>query len=144
VVAISSQPNNINNQLFVKGKPSAASFAFCLILSLILMTADYRFRSVNVVRSGFSMIVAPLQYVIDYPSKIIGNGQALLRSQKALAHENMQLRYEQIMMDAQLQKLLAVKNENSQLKALLQAASKMSNSAMAAQILAVDTTSSRT
>ncbi len=57
--------------------------------------------------------------------------------------ENIQLRYQQTLLEAKLQKLLVIRNENSQLKELLSASVKSSERAMAAEILAVDTTSSR-
>ena len=47
------------------------------------------------------------------------------------------------MVEAQLQKLLLIQKENSQLKALLQTSTKANQKAMAAEILAVDTSNSR-
>ena len=47
------------------------------------------------------------------------------------------------MLEAELQKLLVIKKENSQLKELLLTSSKANTRAMAAQIFAVDTGISR-
>lgn len=138
---ISSQPNK--DRLFRKSKHPSFGFVFALILSLSLMFSDYHYRYLDNVRGGFSLLVAPLQYAVDYPVRVIGWIQSLVGSKKALINENMELRYQQTILEAELQKLLVIKEENSQLKELLLTSSKASMRAMAAQILAVDTTSSR-
>ena len=140
---ISSQPNNNQSRLFAKSKHASLGFVFASALSFTLMFADYHYRYLDNVRSGFSLLVSPLQYLVDYPVRVVGWFGSLFSTKKALIDENMQLRYQQTMLEAQLQKLLLLSNENSQLKALLSAASSAKFNAMAAQILAVDTTTSR-
>ncbi len=107
------------------------------------MIADFHYRYLDSVRSGFSFFVAPLQYAVDYPVHVIDWVKLVVSSKKALIDENMQLRYQQTMLEAQLQKLLVIRNENSQLKELLLASANTKTRVMAAQILAVDTSSSR-
>lgn len=107
------------------------------------MFSDYHYRYLDSVRGGFALLVSPLQYAVDYPVRIIGWVQSLVSAKKALINENMQLRYQQTLLEAELQKLLVIKEENSQLRELLLTSSKASMRAMAAQILAVDTSSSR-
>nr|WP_232048533.1 rod shape-determining protein MreC [Legionella adelaidensis] len=116
---------------------------FALAFSIILMVADYHYQYLGRLRSGFSIVVAPLQYAVDYPVRVIGWIRSLVTTKKELINENMQLRYQQTMLEAQLQQLLVIRNENSQLKELLLASSDATTKAMAAQILAVDTTLSR-
>lgn len=107
------------------------------------MFSDYHYRYLGSVRSGFSLIAAPLQYAVDYPVRVIGWVQSLVSAKKALIDENMRLRYQQAMLEAELQKLLVIQKENSQLKELLMTSSQANMQAMAAQILAVDTSNSR-
>ncbi len=114
-----------------------------LVLSFSLMIADYHYQSINNVRSGFSAVVAPLQFAVDYPMRVIEWLHSLMSTKKSLIDENMQLRYQQTMLEARLQKFLLLQNENSQLKELLSASPSASMHAMAAQILAVDTSNSR-
>lgn len=140
---ISSQPNNTQSRLFAERSHSSLGFVFASALSFTLMFADYHYRYLDNVRSGFSLLVSPLQYIVDYPVSLVGWFSSLLSTKKALIDENMQLRYQQTMLEAQLQKLILLSNENSQLKALLSASSSAKIDAMAAQILAVDTTTSR-
>ncbi|WP_018577555.1 rod shape-determining protein MreC [Legionella shakespearei] len=140
---ISSQQNNKHSRLFIKGGHSFIGFVFALVVSVFLMFSDYHYRYLDSVRSGFSLIVSPLQYAVDYPVRVIGWVQSLVSAKKALIDENMQLRYQQTMLEAELQKLLVIQRENSQLKELLLTSSKADMRAMAAQILAVDTSTAR-
>ncbi len=142
-MVISSQPNNYESTLFAKGRHSALGFTLAILLSLAFMVADYHYHYLGYVRSGFSLLVSPLQLMVDYPVRIKGWVTSLVSTKKALINENMQLRYQQTVLEAQLQQLLVISNENSQLKALLSASSSANMDATAAQILAVDTTNSR-
>jgi rod shape-determining protein MreC len=143
VAVISSQQNNKHSRLFIKSGHSPIGFVFALIFSIFLMFSDYHYRYLGTVRSGFSLIVSPLQYAVDYPVRVMGWIQSLVGSKKALIDENMRLHYQQTLLEAELQKLLVIQKENSQLKELLLTSSKAEMQAMAAQILAVDTSTAR-
>ena len=142
-MAISFQQNNPNKKLFAKGKYQSTKFVFAFVLSFILMFADYHYHALGQVRLVFSYVVFPLQYFVDYPVRLMSRVQYLVSTKKSLVDENIQLRYQQSILEAKLQKLLVLRKENSQLKALLSASSSANDRAMAAEILAVDTTSSR-
>ncbi|MDR3442616.1 MAG: rod shape-determining protein MreC [Legionella sp.] len=140
---ISFQQNNAHSRLFSKGGHSPIGFVLSLVLSVFLMFSDYHYRYLDSVRGGFSLVVSPLQYAVDYPVRVVGWVQSLVSAKKALINENMRLRYQQAMLAAELQKLIVIQKENSQLKELLLTSSKANMSAMAAQILAVDTSNAR-
>lgn len=110
---------------------------------MVVMFSDYHYQYLDAVRSCLSLVVSPLQYAVDYPVRVVGWIQSLVSAKKTLIDENMQLRYQQTMLEAELQKLLIIQKENSQLKELLLTSSKADTKAMAAQILAVDTSSAR-
>lgn len=143
MAVISSQQNNKHSRLFIKSGHSPLGFALALVFSIGLMFSDYHYHYLDNVRSGFSLIVSPLQYIVDYPVRVIGWVQSLVSAKKALINENMKLRYQQTLLEAELQKSLVIQKENSQLKELLLTSSKANMRAMAAQILAVDTSSAR-
>ncbi|MGC1183290.1 rod shape-determining protein MreC [Legionella sp.] len=140
---ISSQPSNTHNRLFSKSGHNPIGFVLALLFSVFLMFSDYHYRYLDSVRSGFSFIVSPLQYAVDYPVRVVGWVQSLVGAKKVLIDENIRLRYQQTILEAELQKLLVIQRENLQLKELLQTSSQANMSAMAAQILAVDTSNSR-
>lgn len=143
MAVISSRPNNSKGRLFAKGRHGPFGFVFALALSATLMFSDYHYKYLHSVRGGFALLISPLQYTVDYPVRVLGWVQSLVSAKKALISENMKLRYRQILLEAELQKLMAIKQENSQLRELLLTSTKANMRAMAAQILAVDTSSSR-
>ena len=143
MAVISSLQNNTQNRLFAKRGHSFSGFLIALVLSLSLMIADFHYQSLGPLRRGFSMLVAPVQYAVDYPVRVYEWISSLMSTKKSLIDENMQLRYQQTMLEAQLQKLMLMRTENSELKELLSASSSATSHAMAAQILAVDTSSAR-
>ena len=137
------QLNNSSSLLFRKGKDKISGFVFVLVLSIACMIFDYHYHYLGAIRNSISFFSAPLQYIVDYPVRVIVWMQSLVSSKKALIDENIQLHYQHTMIRAELQKWMAIKKENSQLKQLLLTASKEKMNAMAAQILAVDVTNSR-
>ncbi|MCX7117637.1 MAG: rod shape-determining protein MreC [Legionellales bacterium] len=143
MAVISFQPSNNQNKLFAKSGHSSSGLVLALVLSFVFMLADAHYHSFTLVRSGLSLLVSPLQYMVDYPVRVVGWVSSLFSTKKSLIDENMQLRYHQMILEAQLQKLTVLTHENSQLKALLSASASAQMNAMAAQILAVDTTISR-
>ena len=145
MAVIFSQPNNNQNRIFARSRHSAFRYVLALALSIVLMISDYHYRYLDNVRVGLSLLVTPLQYVVDYPLRVMSWVGSLFSSKKTLVDENIQLRYKQTILEAKLQKFLAISDENSQLKELLSASSAANANidAMAAQVLAVDTTSSR-
>lgn len=112
-------------------------------LSFIVMIVDAHYHSLDGVRRGLSLFAAPIQYTVDYPVRVMAWVRSLVSTKKSLIDDNMQLRYQQTMLEARLQKFMLLQNENSQLKALLSATSSETMRTMAAQILAVDTTPAR-
>jgi rod shape-determining protein MreC len=142
-VVISSQQNNSKNRLFARNKRRSTGFLLAAMASLILMFVDSHYMYLNVVRTGFSILAMPLQYAVDYPVRVINWAHLLVSSKTTLVQENIRLHYQQVLLQADLQRLVAIKEENSQLKELLLTSSQAPLRAMAGQILAVDTSLAR-
>ena len=125
--------------MFAKKKFNRLSFTFLILLSVMMIGADYHHLYLKRLRSWLSITAVPIQLAVNWPVTFIGWIQSSVASRQALIDENMRLRYHQIMLEAQLQKLLLIKKENSQLKQLLKTSSRDESKVVAAQILAVDT-----
>src|SRR5690348_5360990 len=104
------------------------------------MVLDHRENYFAKVRPLLSVAVAPLQYAIDAPIRMIGWIEYSVSSRQTLLAENARLRYQQLMLQAELQKLLALKHENKQLRELLKSTTQIGGRVMAAQLLAIDPT----
>lgn len=144
MAVISSQPNKKNySQLFKDRRHKTSGFVLSLLIVMALMVSDYRYHYLNILRYSFSVIVVPMHSVVDYPVRVVGWLQALVSSKTALVNENIQLRYQQTLLEAQLQKLTIIQKENSQLRELLKTAKTEKFKTMAAHIMAVETGNAR-
>lgn len=142
-MAISFQRNNPSQRLFATDRRPVVHFFLVIFLSLLLMIGDVRYNALSQLRSFLLFIVSPLHYVVDYPVRVVGWVELSIRSKASLVKENAALRYRQTMLYAKLQRLIAIQAENSHLKALLLTSSAADTKAMAAEILAVDTSVAR-
>lgn len=106
-------------------------------LALLLMVLDCRTVWFNRIKQQTSIIVTPLQYVVDAPTSFVRAVRHDVKSQQQLLHENTRLHEKLLFMQAHLQKLLALKKENKQLRALLEAASASPGHFEKASVLAV-------
>lgn len=107
------------------------------------MFADYHYQLMDDIRADCLLIISPLQYMVDYPVRLFTRLQSLVSAKTHLVNENIELRYKQTLLEAQLQRLMAIKQENSALKELLLVSANTQEKGMAAHILAVDTTIAR-
>lgn len=108
-------------------------------LSIVLMVVDKRVDTFAQVRTALSIPIAPLQYVVSWPVKFVNNMERVLSSHDSLIKENLDLKAEQLLMKAQMQRLLALESENNQLKALLRSSKEIQGKVLVAEILSIDT-----
>ena len=108
------------------------------MLSLLLMTLDHRWPSFHKVRADLSLVVLPIQYLVDVPVHTVANISSFFTSRKTLLHDNNRLRTQQLLLQARLQTLLSLQQENTQLRALLSASSHFKSKSMIANLLAVN------
>jgi rod shape-determining protein MreC len=103
------------------------------------MIADYHQFRIQPVRSAVSILVAPIQYTVNWPVQLFDWLHSSISTHQELLAENARLSAQQILLQAQLQKLLAVENENAELHALLKSSPRLGNARLqSAQLLAVD------
>lgn len=89
-------------------------------------------------RARLDGLVFPLQYAVDLPIRGVRLVISTLQHQRELLIENANLRAHQFILEAKLQKLLALERENAELKSLLQSSDEAKNKVLAARLLAVD------
>ncbi len=102
------------------------------------MMLDHRVPVFKQLRSGLSVVAAPVQYVVDWPTHLLTRVADNFTSQQALIEENARLKVEKILLLAQLQTLMALEKENAQLRDLDEAGKKTNQKILIARILAVD------
>lgn len=109
------------------------------MVSIILMVTDQRTQIIDQVRTAISVPLTPLQFLVSSPIQFIDKLRNLVSTHDALTKENLDLRAEQLLLKAQMQRLLAIESENIQLKALLKSATQTQGKVLIAQLLAVAT-----
>lgn len=108
-----------------------------VLLALVLMILDKRIATVSQIRAALSMPLAPLQYMVSWPIQMIDKIKDTISTHDALVKENLDLKAAQLRLKAQVQRLLAIELENTQLKSLMRSASQIQGKILVAQLLAV-------
>lgn len=123
--------------MFAKESQPSFRVLFWVALALILMVFDKR-GSVAEFRSILSMPLAPLQYLVSWPIHLIDRLGTTVSSHDALINENLDLKAEQLLLKAQVQRLISIESENNQLKSLMRSSTQVKGRVVIAQLLAVD------
>lgn len=103
------------------------------------MVFDKRVAGTAQLRAALSMPLAPIQYLVSYPIQLIDNMRNIVSTHDSLVKENLDLKAEQLLLKAQVQRLLSIESENNQLKALLSTSATVQGKVLIAQIMATDT-----
>ncbi|WP_256375963.1 rod shape-determining protein MreC [Coxiella endosymbiont of Amblyomma sculptum] len=94
-------------------------------LSIVLIFFDWKVEFFQKIRNNLLLIVFPIQYLVDAPIKAIHWITAHISTQQLLIEENTHLRTYEWLLEARLQKFLALKRENTQLRKLLESTSQL-------------------
>lgn len=123
-------------QFFRHGPGPLARLVFFALLSLLLMALDTRFKYLPEIRQTIAVVIYPLQRLAQVPAVIYDRMSGLFISQ-ILVDEITHLRQRHLIDQGQLQRLLALKAENVQLRKLLEVGQQAEKKATMAEILYV-------
>jgi len=102
------------------------------------MIGDSHWSSFIKIRSALSVVVVPVQYLVNVPIEFTTWLDNYLTAQHKLLQENNKLRANQLLLQAKLQRFMALEKENASLRALLSSAAHIDGQVLVAQILAVN------
>jgi len=102
------------------------------------MTLDHRLHHLDTVRAALSVMVYPLQFVVDLPRITGAWAQQTFSSRRTLLEENTSLQAQNLILQAQLQKLSTLEQENIRLRELLGSSYKVDEGVVVAEIMSVD------
>jgi rod shape-determining protein MreC len=103
-----------------------------------MMALDHRQHHLENIRSTISVLLYPLQYLVDLPvsaSSWVGEN---LSTRETLLEENHRLKIQNTLYKAQQQKLTAIETENLRLRELLQSSKRVGEHVLIGELLAVD------
>lgn len=107
--------------------------------AIVLMVFDKRVDTFIQVRSVISMPLASLQYAVNWPIQLANHLETAFSSHDRLIRENLDMKAEQLLLKAQMQRLVALESENSQLKALLRSSTEVQGKVLVARLLSIAT-----
>jgi rod shape-determining protein MreC len=111
---------------------------FLIALSIAMMVVDHRYQHLEIVRTNLSLAISPIKYLVSLPST---GGNWLgdwFTSHTELLNENEQLKGQGRILNARLQKLQVLAEENARLRNLLGASRKIADDVIVAELLSVD------
>lgn len=91
----------------------------CLILSLVLMFADFRYQHMDRVRSVLAVAVTPLQWAVDLPTQLWSWGATVFADRNQLLDENALLKAQALQLSSKNQRMAYLIAENLRLRELL-------------------------
>ncbi len=109
-----------------------------MIASIALMTLDHRHHTLEGIRSTLSIVVYPMQYLVNTPFALADWASESLSSRNTLLSENGALREKQLQLEFKLQKLASLEMENQRLRALLQSSNRVWERVLIAELVSVD------
>ena len=124
--------------LFSRGPSATFRMAVLVIASIVLMTVDQRWQSLELVRSALSSVIYPLQYTIDLPIRLYYWSDEVFSSRQVLLEKNRDFEARHLENRVQLQKLDIIEKENARLRELLSATSKTTERLLISEIINVD------
>ncbi len=124
--------------LFTRGPSATFRMAVLVVASIVLMTVDQRWQSLELVRSALSSVIYPLQYTIDLPIRLYYWSDEVFSSRQVLLEKNRDFEARHLENRVQLQKLDIIEKENERLRELLSATSKTTERLLISEIINVD------
>lgn len=106
--------------------------------AVALMVLDHRLHALQGIRGALSVVIYPLQKLVDMPFAVGNWASETLSAHNTLLTQNRELRDKQLALQFKLQKFDALKSENQRLRSLLQSSSRMWERVLIAELLQVD------
>ncbi|MEW5755637.1 MAG: rod shape-determining protein MreC [Pseudomonadota bacterium] len=128
----------INKTIFTAGPSYTLRLVLLVLASLGLIFADHRFGYLGEIRHGISVLLYPLQSLVDAPSDVMESLNEGFSSRETLLTQNQSLRTENLLLKSQQQKFFAMESENLRLRELLQSTHKVGEHVLISELLSVD------
>jgi rod shape-determining protein MreC len=107
-------------------------------LSVVLMVMDHRYKKLESVRDTLSLLVYPIQLLVDLPGSVTEWFNESLATRRHLQEEIDSLRTQQFMQKAQMQKFSALQAENIRLRELLDSSFEVGEKVLIAELMSVN------
>jgi rod shape-determining protein MreC len=124
--------------LFIQTPSVTLRAIFFFGISVTCMVTDYRYDYIKQIRTELSVVMYPLQYIVNLPVQAGLWLSQNFSTRGQLLDEMAQLRERNLRLQVSLQKYEDLKSENERLRALLDSSIKLGERMMLAEVFAVD------
>ena len=125
-------------RLFTRNPAGSLRTLLLIAACIVLMFYDHQRGHLAKVHAALSTVVYPIQEAVNAPYVLANWAGEQLAAHSTLVRENAAMQRRLLADSAQLQQLAALEQENTRLRALLQAGARVNGQVMAATLLAVD------
>ncbi|SIT02766.1 rod shape-determining protein MreC [Neptunomonas antarctica] len=125
------------NPIFKGGIPRLFFFVL-VILAIVFMVSDLNSPRTRDARNVLSLIMTPIQWLVDMPTRIADDLSDVLVSRRSLVKDNTQLRSEVILLDQKVQQMDSLTTENLRLRELLSGRERIRNNVQLAELIGVN------
>ena len=121
--------------LFKQGPSALSRWALYSALALFLMLADARFHLTDPLRQAVAAVLYPVQWLMLQPVQLAQRGADYFGSVQSAQHEAQQARQQMTEMAQRVHQADLLRQENAQLRALLDLRARVAPQALAAQVV---------
>jgi rod shape-determining protein MreC len=121
-----------------KGGIPRLFFLILVVVSIVFMITDNSDSKAREAKSYLSLLLTPIQWLVDLPSRMADDVSDVLVSRRSLAKENEQLRSDVISLDQQVQQMASLTAENIRLRELLNGRERIPNEVKLAELIGVN------
>lgn len=120
---------------FKRGLPPSARLTIYLAMSFALLVADLRMHYLEPLRQGVAILTYPLQIAATSPAEFVSNASNYFSGLISLQRENTRLKAQQLRVSSQILLNEQLRQENENLRGLLQMQAQIKIKSTAAEIL---------
>lgn len=102
------------------------------------MALNHQQVHLKTLRTSLSILISPTEYIVAWPAKTLQWVRESFTSNQALLTENENLQTQLLLVNARLQKLILLEQENNQLRGFLHSSARDADKVLVAQLLSVD------
>ncbi len=121
-----------------RGPSLGIRLVLLLVASILLMVLDHRESHLKTLRGALSVVVYPIQLVVDLPFSIWDWVSENMATRRYLLADNEALRNNQLAIAPRLQRFEILEAENARLRALMESAARVPNRTDMAEIMSLD------
>ncbi|MEH6576354.1 MAG: rod shape-determining protein MreC [Amphritea sp.] len=113
-------------------------FIVLLLLTIVLIIVDLKWAKMNQTRAYLSLLITPLQWVVDAPAQVADEFSDVLVTRTQLVEENRRLRQEALLLKQRVLQIAALTAENVRLRELLTGRQRLPDGVMLTELIGVN------